>query len=210
LPEEPHTPVIGLIGRLADQKGWDLVAEVMRRWVREQNVQWIILGTGEPHYHELLSSLANEYPFRVGLRLEFSDDLAHRIEAGADMFLMPSRYEPCGLNQLYSLKYGTVPVVRATGGLVDTITDATEENLEEGTANGFAFESYDPAELERTLLRALSTYHNQPDVWAKLITTGMRQDWSWSNSARRYVKLYASILARNPAAKVRRDTSLVS
>jgi len=210
LPEEPHTPVIGLIGRLADQKGWDLVAEVMRRWVREQNVQWIILGTGEPHYHELLSSLANEYPFRVGLRLEFSDDLAHRIEAGADMFLMPSRYEPCGLNQLYSLKYGTVPVVRATGGLVDTITDATEENLEEGTANGFAFESYDPAELERTLLRALSTYHNQPDVWAKLITTGMRQDWSWSNSARRYVELYASILARNPAAKVRRDTSLVS
>jgi starch synthase len=209
LPEEHRTPVIGLIGRLADQKGWDLVADVMRRWVREQNVQWVILGTGEPHYHDLLSSLAAEYPNRVGLRLEFSDPLAHRIEAGSDMFLMPSRYEPCGLNQLYSLKYGTVPVVRATGGLKDTITDATDENLADGIANGFAFEHYEAYELERTLQRALSTFHNRPEDWARLVTTGMRQDWSWSVSAKRYVELYASMIARNPAARVRRDTSLV-
>jgi starch synthase len=209
LPEEHRTPVIGLIGRLADQKGWDLVTEVMRRWVREQKVQWIILGTGEPHYHELLSSLANEYPYRVGLRLEFSDALAHRIEAGADMFLMPSRYEPCGLNQLYSLKYGTVPIVRATGGLMDTITDATEENLADHVANGFSFEHYDVGEMEQTLHRALSIYHNRQEVWSQLVTTAMRQDWSWSVSARRYVDLYASMVARNPAARVRRDTSLV-
>lgn len=209
LPEDARTPVIGLVGRLADQKGWDLVADVMRRWVREQNVQWVILGTGEPHYHELLSSLASEYPYRVGLKLEFSDALAHQIEAGADMFLMPSRYEPCGLNQLYSLKYGTVPIVRATGGLVDTITDANEANLHDGVANGFSFEHYDPSELERTILRAMAMYHSRPDLWAKLITTGMRQDWSWHNSAQRYAELYASMIARNPPAREKQATSLV-
>lgn len=209
LPEEHRTPVIGLVGRLADQKGWDLVAEVMRRWVREQDVQWIILGTGEPQYHELLQSLASEYPNRVGLKLAFSDPLAHRIEAGSDLFLMPSQYEPCGLNQLYSLKYGTVPVVRATGGLVDTITHATPENIEDGIANGFSFEHYDPVELERTLLQALNVYRHEPDTWAKLVVTGMRQDWSWGNSARRYVELYNSMNARNPLAHERRQPTLV-
>jgi starch synthase len=172
-------------------------------------VQWIILGTGEPHYHELLSSLAGEYPYRVGLRLEFSDALAHRIEAGSDMFLMPSRYEPCGLNQLYSLKYGTVPVVRGTGGLVDTITDASAENLADHVANGFSFEHYDAGELERTLHRALEIYHNRQEIWSQLVTTAMRQDWSWGVSARRYADLYASLIAHNPASRVRRDTSLV-
>jgi starch synthase len=181
----------------------------MRRWVREQKVQWIILGTGEPHYHDLLSSLASEYPYRVGLRLDFSDALAHRIEAGSDMFLMPSRYEPCGLNQLYSLKYGTVPIVRATGGLSDTITDATQQNLDDQVANGFSFDHYDPAELERTLHRALSMYHSRGDLWERLVVTGMRQDWSWTNSAARYAELYASMIARNPVVRERRDTSLV-
>ncbi len=209
LPEDSSTPVIGLVGRLADQKGWDLVTDVMRRWVREQNVQWVILGTGELHYHELLQSLANDYPYRVGLKLAFSDAVAHRIEAGSDLFLMPSRYEPCGLNQLYSLKYGAVPIVRATGGLVDTITDANAENLEDGIANGFSFEAYDPAELERTLLRALEVYRGQPETWSKLVTTGMRQDWSWQMSAKRYIDLYASMIARNPVAREPRDPSFV-
>ena len=125
------------------------------------------------------------------------------------MFLMPSRYEPCGLNQLYSLKYGTVPIVRATGGLVDTITDATEENLADHVANGLSFEHYDSGEMEQTLHRALSIYHNRQEVWSQLVTTAMRQDWSWSVSARRYVDLYASMIARNPSARVRRDASLV-
>lgn len=196
LPEDAKVPVIGLVGRLADQKGWDLVAELMRRWVRERNVQWAILGTGEPHYHELLSALANEYPHRVGLRLDFSDAMAHLVEAGADLFLMPSRYEPCGLNQLYSLKYGTVPVVRATGGLADTITDATAENITDSVANGFTFRDYETPAMERALERALAAYHSRPDVWSRIVTTGMRQDWSWSNSARRYIELYEQMIAR--------------
>ena len=117
LPASPRTPLLAAVGRLTDQKGFDLIAEVIQRWVETNDAQWIILGTGQPKYHRLFESLAQRYPQKVAVRLEFSNPLAHRIEAGADLFLMPSRYEPCGLNQLYSLKYGTVPVVRATGGL---------------------------------------------------------------------------------------------
>ena len=117
-----------MIGRLADQKGFDLVAKLIPQWAPNSTVQWVILGTGEPHYHQLFSDLAKQYPDKMAVRLGFSDELAHRIEAGADIFLMPSRYEPCGLNQLYSLKYGTVPVVHATGGLADTITNADRRN----------------------------------------------------------------------------------
>lgn len=196
LPSEPRAPLIGLIGRLADQKGWDLVVEVMRRWVRESNAQWAILGTGEPVYHEALSSLASEYPNKVAVRLEFKDELAHRIEAGADIFLMPSRYEPCGLNQLYSLKYGTIPVVRATGGLADTITDATPENVQDGIANGFTFVEYHAVDLENALSRAIATYQTRPEVWRELVHTAMRQDWSWANSARRYDELYKAIVEK--------------
>jgi starch synthase len=192
LPEAPRTPVVALIGRLADQKGWDLVLEVMRRWATEMDVQWVILGTGEPFYHDTLGQIAREYPNRVAARLEFSDVLAHRIEAGADLFLMPSRYEPCGLNQLYSLKYGTVPVVRATGGLVDTVTDATPDNLSAGTATGFSFEELTPGALDSTLRRALSTYWQNEATWRQLVEAGMRQDWSWTASAQRYVEIYAS------------------
>ena len=121
LPQETAAPLVGIVGRLIDQKGFDLVADVMQRWVQTSDVQWVILGTGQPKYHKLLETLAERFPQKVAVRLEFSNPLAHRIEAGADMFLMPSRFEPCGLNQLYSLRYGTVPLVRATGGLADTI-----------------------------------------------------------------------------------------
>ena len=128
------------------------------------------------------------------MRLEFSNELAHRIEAGADVFVMPSRYEPCGLNQLYSLKYGTVPVVRTTGGLADTITDCTEQSLAEGTATGFNFESYTTVALEEALQRARSAFAN-PAIWHQLIQNGMQQDWSWANSARQYHRLYARTLS---------------
>jgi starch synthase len=200
LPEEARTPVIGLVGRLAEQKGWDLVADVMRRWVREQPVQWAILGTGEPHFQELLGSLSREFPHRVAAKFEFGNALAHQIEAGSDLFLMASRYEPCGLNQLYSLKYGTVPVVRGTGGLVDTIIDAGDQDLADPRANGFRFEQYDPAELERTLQRALGMYHQRPDLWERLCLTGMKQDWSWSASAHQYMALYQAMQARRETA----------
>ena len=190
LPTQPDVPLIGLVGRLADQKGWDLIVEVMQRWAPHEDAQWAILGTGDPRYHESLSHLAQSFPQRVGLSLDFSNELAHQIEAGADMFLMPSRYEPCGLNQLYSLKYGTVPVVRATGGLADTITDSTPETLEAGTANGFSFINYDADSLAQTLGRACETYRNEQPVWNQLVTTGMNQDWSWQRSAEQYIDLY--------------------
>lgn len=196
LPESPQTPVIGLIGRLADQKGWDLVAAVMQQWASTEDVQWAILGTGEPVYHDILSRLAGEFPHRVAVRLGFSDELAHRIEAGSDIFLMPSRYEPCGLNQLYSLKYGTVPVVHSTGGLADTIVDVSHENLNERRANGFVFYHYSSHELEAKLRRACDVYRHDQATWSQLVDTGMRQDWSWTNSARQYVRLYEQTVER--------------
>lgn len=201
LRASPDSPLIGLIGRLADQKGWDLVAKVMRRWVQNPDVQWVILGTGDPAYHDLLYELCAGHANNVAVRLEFSDRLAHQIESAADLFLMPSKYEPCGLNQLYSLRYGTVPVVRETGGLADTICDTTPQHLSSSTANGFSFEPYDPTALEETLRRACSVYSNQPDVWARLVETGMRQDWSWRHSALRYVELYEQLIATREAGK---------
>lgn len=200
LPEAAGTPVIGLVGRLANQKGWDLVTQVMQRWVQTENVQWAILGTGDPRYHEMLAELAQQRPDRVGLCLGFSDPLARRIEAGADMFLMPSDYEPCGLNQLYSLKYGTVPIVRETGGLKDTIRDASPENLASNTANGFSFEAYDSDTLETTIRRACDMYA-QRDNWKQLVETGMRQDWSWERSAERYIALYEQMQQHREATR---------
>ena len=186
--------MIGLVGRLVDQKGIDLVAAVLRDWSQYRDAQWAILGTGDPQYHELFTSLAKRAPRKVAVRLEFSDPLAHRIEAGADIFLMPSRYEPCGLNQLYSLKYGTVPVVRATGGLADTVTDTTDETLAARTATGFSFREYSGLALSETLDRAVKTFA-KPAVWNQLMVTGMQQDWSWSASARQYVALYEQTAA---------------
>jgi starch synthase len=200
LDASTHVPLIGLVGRLADQKGWNLVAEVMKRWVEGSEAQWIILGTGEPVYHQLLYSLAKDHPDRVAVRLEFSDRLAHRIEAGADIFLMPSLYEPCGLNQMYSLRYGTVPVVRATGGLADSIHDATAPNLAAGIATGFSFETYDASSLEETLRRACSVFVQQPDVWKQIVETGMRQDMSWGQSAKRYIDIYQATLRKRKEA----------
>ena len=153
LPQEPDVPLVGLVGRLTDQKGLDLIAEVMQRWVQTTDVQWAILGTGQPKYHKLLENLSQRFPQKVAVRLEFSNPLAHRIEAGADMFLMPSRFEPCGLNQLYSLRYGTVPVVRATGGLADTIVGYDEQTAASGQANGFSFQEYSSLALSETSAR---------------------------------------------------------
>ena len=182
-------PMVGMIGRLVDQKGLDLVARILPRWLENSEVQWVLLGKGEEKYHDLLTKLARQFPHKIAVRLEFSDQLAHRIEAGADMFLMPSQYEPCGLNQLYSLKYGTVPIVRATGGLADTIQDADAQTIAAGTANGFRFEAYQPDQLDRALQRAVHAFA-RPDDWSAIVMTGMRQDWSWARSARRYVELY--------------------
>ncbi|MBX3425823.1 MAG: glycogen synthase GlgA [Pirellulales bacterium] len=199
LPVRPQVPLLAAVGRLADQKGFDLIARVMKQWAVQVDAQWVILGTGEPRYHEVLSQLAAAHPDRVAVRLEFSNETAHRIEAGADLFLMPSQYEPCGLNQLYSLKYGTVPVVRSTGGLADTVVNATPENLAAGTATGFAFEDYTSLALAETLEYACRAYAD-PVVWSQLIRTGMQQDWSWTASARAYAKLYQETRDRSVLA----------
>ncbi len=184
-------PLIGLVGRLADQKGWDLIIEVLGRHLLENRpVQWAILGTGEKRYHVALAELAQQNPGQFGLRLAFSDALAHRIEAAADIFLMPSRYEPCGLNQLYSLRYGTVPVVTATGGLVDTVVDATPENLIKGVATGFHVSEFTADQLDQVLGEALRIRHHEKETWGKIVETGMRQDWSWRHVASQYEKLY--------------------
>ncbi len=199
LPKRPDVPLLAAIGRLADQKGFDLITRVMRHWAERTDAQWIILGTGEPKYHEALTQLAREFPDRIAVRLEFSDELAHRIEAGADVFVMPSQYEPCGLNQLYSLQYGTVPVVRATGGLVDTVVDANEQTLADGTATGFKFEEYTSLALAEALERALAAYQDKT-TWIRLVEAGMREDWSWGNSAQQYAALYERTVARGPLA----------
>ncbi len=197
LPQEPAAPLVGIVGRLIDQKGFDLVADVMQRWVQTSDVQWAILGTGQPKYHKLLETLAERFPQRVALRLEFSNPLAHQIEAGADIFLMPSRFEPCGLNQLYSLKYGTVPLVRATGGLADTITGFDPQSPN-AAANGFAFQEYSSLALSETLRQACDVYR-RPELWKPLMATGMSQNWSWARSAREYVELYRKTMERGNA-----------
>jgi starch synthase len=147
--------------------------------------------------------LSQRHPLKVGVKFEFSERLAHLIEAGADMFVMPSRYEPCGLSQLYSMKYGTVPIVRATGGLVDTVVNATDENLASGTATGFTFHDYSSFALSETLRRAAAMFA-RPDDWAKLVANGMQQDWSWGRSAREYTALYERMLANSRRGQLAR------
>lgn len=162
--------------------------------------QWVVLGTGQPEYHELLGTLAETHPGKIAARFKFDEGLAHRIEAASDMFLMPSRFEPCGLNQLYSLKYGAVPVVRATGGLADTVVDAAPENIRNRTATGFRFDEYDAAALDYTLRTACQSYRYDRDLWEQLVQTGMTQDWSWRRSADEYVKVYEQAVERKRKA----------
>ena len=192
LPEaRKDVPLIGVVSRLADQKGFDILAEVSEELLSLE-LQMVILGTGEEKYHKLFSQMAKRYPRKISVNLCFDNSLAHLIEAGSDMFLMPSRYEPCGLNQLYSLKYGTVPVVRETGGLADTIQDYDPKT---GEGTGFVFKNYDSGELLEVVKRALQIYQDK-DVWMKLMKNGMEQDFSWQASARRYEELYQKALEK--------------
>jgi starch synthase len=187
LPAATATPLIGIISRLADQKGFDLIGEVLDDLMK-MDLQLAILGTGEKKYHDLFERAQKKYPGKIAIALKFDEELAHLIEAGSDMFLMPSRYEPCGLNQIYSLRYGTIPIVRATGGLDDTIDDASA-----GSGTGFKFKKYDSQEMLRTIQRAVAAFGDQPS-WRKLMKTGMGKDYSWEASARKYVHLYRSLV----------------
>ncbi|HIC90362.1 MAG TPA: glycosyltransferase, partial [Anaerolineae bacterium] len=181
----------GIISRLADQKGFDLISAVIDPLLRHVGCQFVLLGTGDQHYHELFEDVARRYPDQAAVFLTFNAPLAQRIYAGSDMFLMPSRFEPCGLGQMIAMRYGSVPVVRATGGLADTVQDY---NPITGEGNGFSFEPYDAMALYTALVRAAETYKYR-DVWRKLQMRGMMSDFSWAASARRYVDLYRRALA---------------
>ncbi len=193
LPEKPNTPLIGIVSRLADQKGFDLITEVMDDLMR-LDIQLVILGTGEPKYHEFLTRMAEKYPRRMGLALRFDNELAHWVEAGADMFLMPSRYEPSGLNQLYSMRYGTIPIGRKTGGLADSITNATPSTIKSGAGTGLVFEEYSGRRMLDAITRAIKLYKANPQAWAKLVHNAMEKDFSWTASAEEYARLYKKIV----------------
>lgn len=196
LPSDPDVPLIGLVGRLAEQKGWDLILPVMREHLREgRPTQWAVLGSGDPVIESELRWLKEEHPDQLAAHIGFSDPLAHRIEASSDLFVMPSRYEPCGLNQLYSLRYGTVCVVTATGGLADTIVDTTGETIANGTATGFHLRSYDAASLDRAIGDALRLRFHEKEIWKKIVSHGMTRDWSWRKSASQYIDLYARTIS---------------
>jgi starch synthase len=192
LPVMAKVPVLGMIARLVHQKGIDLVLSAAPGFL-DLGCQIVFLGEGDREYHDQLQEFRTRHPDRVGLYLGFHEGLAHVIEAGADLFLMPSRYEPCGLNQLYSLKYGTPPVVRVTGGLADTVVNATEENIAAGTATGFAFHDYTANALYETVRWALTLYHQRPHHFRQIMQTAMRQDWSWNRSAQEYAALYEGL-----------------
>jgi starch synthase len=192
-PEYENRSVLGIVSRFADQKGFDLIAAIAMDLMLE-DVILTVLGTGDRRYEELFETLANEFPGRVGVRIGYDNELAHKIEAGADMFLMPSRYEPCGLNQIYSLKYGTVPIVRATGGLDDTVESF---DVEHGTGTGFKFEPYTGVALLDAVRLALHHFADER-IWKRIQLNGMSRDFSWKRPATEYAKLYkAARLARN-------------
>jgi starch synthase len=193
LPQS-KAPLIAMISRLAEQKGVDLLVVIMDE-LMERDLQLVILGIGEERYHQMLKEAASRYKEKLSVNIMFDNQLAHQIEAGADIFLMPSKYEPCGLSQMYSLKYGTIPVVRETGGLADTIIDANDENLRNGTATGFTMKGYFAAELLFAIDRALELYKSRTK-WNALRKNAMRQDWSWNKSAREYIELFKSLLAK--------------
>ncbi len=189
MPFEVTVPLIGIVSRMVAQKGFDIFAEAINDLMK-LNAQWLILGSGEDKYEQLFRELAHRFPQKVGTYIGYNNELSHLIEAGADMFLMPSRYEPCGLNQIYSLKYGTVPIVKRTGGLADTVHDWDELasfGLESGT--GFSFNDHSGYALLTSVQRALNNFKNKT-FWKKIQLNGMAKDYSWKHSAEQYIELY--------------------
>lgn len=192
LMQRADIPLIGIVSRLADQKGLDLISQIIRPLL-DTDAQFILLGTGEKRYHRLFEGIKRRFPGKASINLGFDALLAKEIYAGADMFLMPSRYEPCGLGQIISLRYGTIPIVRNTGGLADTISDYDSKPTR-GT--GFVFDRYDADELFNAIKRAMDIYR-QSALWKKLVTSAMKCDLSWDSSAKKYVELYKVMLKKS-------------
>ena len=203
---DPKVPVIGIVSRFAAQKGFDLIAQIMDRLAREEMIV-VALGAGDKPYEEMFQRLNKQFPNKIAVKVAFDNAIAHKIEAGADMFLMPSRYEPCGLNQIYSLKYGTVPIVRATGGLDDTIEPWDART---GKGTGFKFTEYTGEALLATVKQALLAFRDQSS-WQTLMRNGMGRDFSWGASAREYGKIYDRVRqARSNAANTRESVGVAA
>jgi starch synthase len=192
LPAAASTPVFAHVGRLVEQKGIDMLLDILPE-LMQRPLQLVMLGSGHAHLEAALRAAQVQYPQQLGMRIGYDETLAHRIEAGADAFLMPSRFEPCGLNQIYSLRYGTLPIVRRTGGLADTVVDTTPATLAAGTATGFVFDSASPEALLASIDRALRLYALRT-VWTRVVKNAMAQDFSWTRSAQRYLDLYQSLI----------------
>lgn len=191
LPLNRSTPVIGSISRLADQKGFDLIDEIIEPLLRNHDVQFVVLGTGDQRYHDRFNEMHARFPQQVQAFLTFNAAIAQKIYAGADMFLMPSRFEPCGLGQMIALRYGTIPIVRETGGLADTVRNFDPMT---GEGNGFSFRAYDSMALYAAIVRAMENYRYR-NTWQQLMLRAMSADHSWTASARRYVDLYRRAIA---------------
>ena len=187
--EDNKKPVIGIVSRLADQKGFDLIGDVIEGLVAKGDIQLVLLGSGDPGIEGFYNDLHSRYPKQVGVYIGYSDEMARKVYAGSDMFLMPSRFEPCGLAQLISLKYGTVPIIRKTGGLRDTIEIYNKYN---GEGTGFGFENYDSGDMLYAINNALEVYGDQKS-WKQLVKRGMQQDFSWQESAKKYIELYKKL-----------------
>jgi starch synthase len=192
LKYKKDTPVYGIVSRLAEQKGFDILSEIFEQFL-QQNIQIVILGTGDPVYHVSLKELEEKYPNKFKVVLKYDATLAQLIYAGSDFFMMPSRFEPCGLGQLISLKYGTIPIVRETGGLADTIIDFDlAKDFEHDKGNGFVFTGYNGEELLQSLRNSLIVFHDSM-AWSKIRHNAMKGDFSWKASAKKYVELYESM-----------------
>jgi len=202
LPEQPTTPLLAMVGRLVEQKGGDLVLAAIPKLITKHKIQFVILGTGSARLEKACNQMMAYYPANVAAHVGFSEKMAHLIEAGADMFLMPSRFEPCGLNQLYSLRYGTVPIVRRTGGLADTVIDAKDVPDHPERANGFVFDEAEPEFLIHAIERALSAFQEQ-GRWQQLIRRGMGEDFSWPRSAKAYLDLYEEACLQRDRSKTK-------
>jgi len=197
LEVNPNIPIIGVVSRLVSQKGLDLLAQTIEDITRDMLVQFVVLGSGDPGLENFYRSLPSRYPGRMGSYIGFNEELSHWIEAGCDFFIMPSIYEPCGLNQIYSLKYGTVPIVRATGGLDDTVQQYDESS---GSGTGFKFWDATPAAIYYTVGWAVSTYFDRPKHMQAMIRLAMVQSFSWEDSARQYEQLYEQAMVNKQAA----------
>ncbi|NOT17244.1 MAG: glycogen synthase GlgA [Sulfuriferula sp.] len=184
-----QVPLVGMVSRLVEQKGVDLILAALPHWLLHTPLNFVFVGTGDAWFEAQLREFAVNYPQRIAVFIGYDEALAHLVEAGADMFMMPSRFEPCGLNQMYSLRYGTPPIVYRTGGLADTVVDATPAHVMQGLANGFVFDELTTAALVATVDRALIAY-TQPRIWQALVRTGMRQSFGWLHSAQAYLALY--------------------